>query len=248
MALDLARPKFTKSLAVRVPVGTPDELVQSLHWFHQYHIETARDELAKAQRAGALLDPVDIVDGKKGAPIEAVKFFGNITYADSIGPLREAIAAAEAFVLTAAPRETGWYRDALQWFANGNPTSGPPDAERVGARGNVQLVDLAPYASTVEIRVPRGVIFGAYTVLSRMFGKSLNIGFHYDQAGTFGGLRERPGNPAKRPYAIPVLTIGNPASTVKSGAKARPGVEARKVARHERRRAAEEAAKRGGGT
>lgn len=230
----MARAQFAQVSTSRIAVDSAEDLQASLLWFHRLLPATAKEELAKAQRSGSLLKPVTYVDGRKGRDEDAVKPFGIITYADSIGPLREAIAAAWAIVQSAAPHRTGHYESALQWFANGRRVGGPPDAARVGVRGNVQLVDFAPYASTLEISVPRGIIWQAYTSLARTYGKALSISYGYGQPDKMGGLMEPPGRPALRPYAVPILTIGNPASTVNPKAK-RPGAGQRRRKRRSER-------------
>lgn len=221
------RATFSQVSTSKVGVDSAEDLQASLLWFHSLLPKTAHEELAKAQRQGSLRVPTTFVDGKKGRDEESVKPFGNITYADSIGPLREAIAMAWAIVQGGAPRATGHYQRSLQWVANGQLTMGPPDAQRVGVRGNVQLVDLAPYASTLEIQVPRGIIYAAYTQLARRFGRTLSISYGYGSAAAFGGLNAPAGRPPLRPYAVPILTIGNPASTVNAKAT-RPGAAQRR--------------------
>lgn len=218
----MAATQFSQTSTIYRGVSTVPDLLESVKWFVDLLPETAKAELADAQAKGSLLDPLSFVDGKRNPNVDMVKPFGTIRYTDALGPLKEAIAAADAFVRQWAPRDTGLYESALRWFANGRPTAGLPNAERVGVAGNVQLVDLVPYASTLEIEVPRGVIYGTYSFLSRMFGGRLNISFTYAQASKFGGFIEREGNPAARPYAVPVLTIGNPGSTVRDGARPRP--------------------------
>lgn len=218
----MARTQFALTSTGVIDVGSVDDLTDALEWFRDLLPATAKVELEKAQRQGSLLKPTVFVDGKKGRDEDSVKPFGIITYADSIGPLREAIALAQSIVDSAAPRLTGWYRESLQWFANGQQLMGMPDVERVGPRGNVQLVDFAPYASTLEISVPRGIIWAAYTAVARTYGKAVLVSYGYGQPDKLGGLREPPGRPALRPYAVPILTLGNPASTVKPGAR-RPG-------------------------
>jgi hypothetical protein len=221
------RVKFADVSTGFVDVAGVEDLKASLLWFHSLLPATAKEELAIAQRQGSLLTPVVFTDGKKGRDEDLVKPFGTITYSDSVGPLREAIAMAWAIVQGAAPRLSGHYQRSLQWVANGQLTGGPPDPERVGARGNVQLVDLAPYASTLEIQVPRGVIYSAYTQLARRFGRQLLISYGYGKAAEFGGLDAPAGRPPLRPYAVPILTIGNPASTVNPKAT-RPGAAQRR--------------------
>lgn len=231
----------------QIPISDIADITDSLAWFADLLPITAKEELAKEQASGDLLDPITLVDGRKNEDVEAVKPFGNITYVEGVGPLREAIAAAEAFVRTAAPLKSGWYRDSLQWFANGKPVHGTPDAAKVGVNGNVQLVDLAPYASWLEIETPRGIIFGAYNWLARQYGRQLSIGYGYAPPAQFGGLRARPSNPARAPYAVPVLTIGNPSSKVHAGVKTRPGAHKRRKARQARKLARASAKAEGGG-
>jgi hypothetical protein len=236
-----ARATFTTSKQ-RVGIDGIDDLTDSLRWFASLLPQTAEEELAKEQARGNLLKPIVIVDGRKGKDEDTVKPFGNITYVEGVGPMREAIAAADAFVRSAAPRRSGFYAESLTWFANGRRTGSPPAADKVGLAGNVQLIDLAPYASMVEIDVPRGVIFGAYTMLVRQFGRQLSIAYSYVNPDKYGGLREPPGKAARVPYAVPVLTIGNPSSSVKPGIGSRPGAHRRRAARKAAR-----AAKKAGG-
>lgn len=217
---------FARTSTIARDVATMPELLETIRWFNDLLPATAKAELQDAQAGGSLLDPVSFVDGKRNPNVDSVKPFGVISYVDALGPMRQAIAAADTFVRTYAPRETGFYEGALRWFrsARGGPraVSGLPNADNLLPTSNVQLVDLAPYASTLEIEVPRGVIYGAYALLNRMFGGQLSISFTYGAPAEFGGLIEKPGNPAARPYAVPVLTIGGPASSVRDGARPRP--------------------------
>lgn len=222
----MARAAYSTS-KTSIGVSGVDDLKASLEWFNDLLPKTAREELAKEQRKGSLLEPVTLVDGRKDDNEEHVKPFGQIVYVESLGPLREAIAMVWAFVQSEAPRLTGFYRDQLQWVANGQLTGGPPNVDRVGVRGNVQLLDLAPYASTLEIQVPRGIIYQAYLQVSRRYGKQLSIAYGYAKPGDFGGLRAPEGREPLRPYAVPILTLGNPASTVEAKAR-RPGAARRR--------------------
>lgn len=230
MAMQIPRTKFETSTTQKIPIGSIDDLAASLQWFADLLPATAEQELAKEQARGNLLEPVTLVDGRKGADEQTVKPFGTIAYTEGAGPLREAIHAAAAFVKAAAPHESGFYESALRWFRNGHRVEGGvPDADRVGLKGNVELVDLAPYASVVEVDVPRGVIFGAYAWLTRRYGHQLTIQFRYAKPGQYGGLIARPGNPARVPYYVPVLTIANPASGLPGGVQgSRPGYNLRR--------------------
>lgn len=229
------RPRFSES-TIALPIGTVDELRHSLNWFHDLFIATAEEELAQAQAAGSLTDPVIVVDGKRNGDPANVKPFGTIAFVETQGPMAEAIAATAAFVSGMAPVDTGFYVSGFLWLQNGNPVRGLPNADEVGVRGNVQLINRTPYAGWMEIEIPHGVIFGAYTFLSRLFGNRLNISYSYVHGDQFGGLISRPENPPLRPYAMPVLTIGGPASTVGTrrvrpspthGKKTKPGARNR---------------------
>jgi hypothetical protein len=110
-----------------------------------------------------------------------------------------------------------------------------PTADRVGLRGNAMLMDFAPYAAWLETEVPNGVIFAAYMAVKRAFGSQLSIRYSYVNPDTFGGQAWKPGQkPGSHPYMIPVLTIGNPGSTVIPGSHGR-GYRARRRAGGSRR-------------
>jgi hypothetical protein len=226
----MARPAPPTRIERTIQIDDMADLSDAVAWFHDLHIETAQEELATAQAGGSLLDPTTFVDGKKNGDVDEVNLFGNITYVGGMGPVDEAIQAAWAFVEAAAPVRTGHYRQSLAWFANGQMTGAPPQGKRLGLRGNAELVDLAPYAAMAEIMVPKGVIYGAYVAVSRRFGKTVSVSYRYTRAERYGGFMLAPGMPApKRPYNVPVLTIGNPSSSVKPGvARSRPGYNIRR--------------------
>lgn len=212
--------KRTSSTLEKIAIADIDDLTESLLWFTDLLPQTAREELLFEQRRGNLTDPVTIVDKRKTDNIEAVKPFGEIDYIGGLGPIEAAIIAAESFVRSVAPHRTGHYARSLIWFANGRRQDGPPTAREIGLRGNAELIDLAPYASMVEVMVPNSVIYGAYNHLRRLFGNTVSVGFHYTQAARYGGFEIAPGKAAPRvPYNVPVLAIGNPASTVIPGVK-----------------------------
>lgn len=236
----MATPQVTATL--QIPISEVDDMRRTVAWWRELLPETAREELAFEQARGNLKDPAVFVDGRKAnmATLDSVKPFGNIRFVEGTGPLDAAIQAAAAFIESAAPRRTGHYVDALRLYVNGRLFGGVPTAEQVGLRGNVEFTDLAPYAAMAEIQTPRGVIYGAYTMLARTFGGSLSIGFRYTVAAEFGG-HDRGNNWSDDTYLnVPVLSIGNPASTVKPGVKrGRPG-----TAQKARRRTAHRALNR----
>jgi hypothetical protein len=216
------------AVAVRIeretPVDAIADLTATFDWLRKVEATTAREELARAQGEGSLTDPVTYVDGRKTDDVDSVKPFGTITYVSQMGPVAAAIAMADGYARQAAPYRTGFYLEHMVWLVNGRPVSGPPSADQVGIRGNAQLVDLVPYASWLETQVPSGIVFGAFTQLRRAFGKALAIRYSYIDPNKLGGQPQRPGNPnpAGRTYMVPVLTIGNPDSTVRAGSTSRP--------------------------
>jgi len=224
---------------IKVPIASLDDMRLSLEWFRSLLPDTAKEELAFEHARGNLKDESTWVDGKKSDLVDQVKPFGSIRYVGGLGPIGEAIILADAIARSNAPVDTGHLRRSLQWFVNGQPVAGAPTAEQVGPRGNAELVDLAPYAAMAEIFVPRGVIWAAYNQVSRAFKGTVSARYHYGQAKTYGGHMEKPGTKGGRFFSVPVLVIGNPASTVVPGVGARPGVnirDRRSQARRELRR------------
>lgn len=216
------------SVTARISVDQIDDIKRTLKWFHDLLPRTAREELAAEHARGNLENETTLVDGRKGARVDDVKPFGKIQYVGGLGPIDAAVIAADAIANAAAPRRSGHYARALVWFANGRATGGPPTAREIGAGGNAELVDLAPYASMVEIQVPRGVVFAAYTQLARLFGGTLSIGFRYVKAAKFGGHIRAAGDPGRTFLNVPVLSIGHPAGNVRPGvARSRPGAAVR---------------------
>lgn len=211
------------SLLARRDVSGLDDLSESLAWFDALLERTAAAELADEQARGNLLDPTILIDGKKSSAIAGARIFGTVAFVDSVGPIGEAIRAADAQAEQAAPHRTGHYRASLRWFVNGSPVGGVPTAEQVGRTGNAILADLAPYASWLEVHLPNGVLFGAYTRIKRAFGRRVAIRYTY--ANPEHGIGPQAWPPGARrgshPYMVPILVIGNPASTVKPGSTSR---------------------------
>lgn len=233
----------TSTLLARRDIGSIDDLKASLEWIDGLLETTARRELELEQARGNLLDPTIFVDGKKSTAIAGAKLFGSVVMVDSVGPIAAAIRAAEALVEQAAPYQTGHYRSALVWLVNGRPVAGTPSAEAVGPHGNAMLIDLAPYASWLEVELPSGVLWGAFTRLKRQFGKRVAVGYHYARPAWFGGHRWQEGAKRGHDYMVPFIVIGSPGSTVTTAAdkpgpsgkrRGRPRSSSRKVGRGHR--------------
>lgn len=215
---------LTPPLLASRSIAGADDLREFFAYLEAYLPALAREALAEEQARGNLAKPTIYVDGRKGAPLDSVKTFGNITFVAGEGNVAAAVSMVDAFARAAAPRDSGHYGRSLRWFVNGRPAAGAPSVKQIGLRGNAELVDLAPYAAMVEIMVPRGVIFGAFTQAARAFGRTVAIGFRYADAADFGGHMEKPGTKGGRYFKVPVVSIGNPVSTVFPGVmRSRPG-------------------------
>jgi hypothetical protein len=225
------------SIVKTIPISEIDDIKDALLWFKDLLPQTAKEELAIEQARGNLADPVTtFVDGKKSDDVAGVKIFGNIRYVSSVGPIEQAITQLAAFVAQKAPRRTGWYEESLKWVVNGERVAGRPSAEQVGAKGNVMLLDLAPYASWLEVYYPTGILFAAYTSLHRTFGKRLAIRYGYAKPDTFGGQAWKPGQKrGAHPYMVPYVLIGSPGSTVKDGTKSKRSLNSKREKRPDRR-------------
>jgi hypothetical protein len=216
------------------PITIDTTLTKGLAWLRQQHAMIAADKAAEFYGSGRLDKPVIITDGVRNRPGDQVKNFGTIIYVPGVGPIAEAATLAQKILLQEAPRRTGFYAAHFQWYQNGRKVE-TLDIPRIGARGNVEVADLASYAAMPEIEVPGGVLYAAYAAIKRQFGSRVIVRFGYRAPrGDF-----TPEIPERlkggRPLNIPVLSIGNPGSTVKAGATA-PGVNIRKRARRQRRR------------
>lgn len=212
-----------------------DFLAEQFAMVRRRTAEIAREALKES----GLEHPVIFVDGKKGASEDAVKEFGEIIYVADLGPLQQAIDLVELtlahYASSAFKKPTGFYQSKFHWFVNGRDWGGaPPKANIVGARGNVQVVNLAGYASPVEIFVPNGIIYGAFNALRTMFGRRINSAYGYAPADAFDQVW--PPDHTARPLAIPILTFGHPASTFEWKVR-RPGTNLRRRQAHERAKA-----------
>jgi hypothetical protein len=213
------------------PTQSLADLSNFTTWLKAYHADTAWQEAAKMYGAGGLAKPVVITDNVKDRRPEQVKLWGKIIFVPGLGPVVEAAALADSIVRSAAPVRTGHYKSRFAWYMNGRPIAGPPtDISRLGAQGNVELVDRAPYAAMVEEQVPQGVIYAAYNALRRAYGNQLRLAYRY------GAPDDYDQEPAKngRRYAVPRLTIGSPMSNMKTGGT-RPGRNTRRRRRQAKR-------------
>lgn len=216
-------------------VNSFDDLSKTFASVREYTARVAKEQLEKFQQEHA--DAVVFVDGSKTTPINGVKLFGTVIITARSGPVQEAVGLAWDFVFSRAlsfQNPTGFYANQFVWFINGDPVgSAQPNVSRMGARGNVQLVNRAGYASMPEIFLADGVIWGAYNMLRRTFGERLALSFGYGPAHAFAQVW--PGDRTRvRPLAVPVLTIGHPSAGFKRrGTK--PGVLNRKRAREARK-------------
>jgi hypothetical protein len=188
---------------------------------------------AKAiQKRGGLPQAIVSVDGRRNKREEDVRLWGEIVYVAGMGPVAEAVRIAHDFATMAAggafKAPTGHYASQFAWFMNGDAVgSEPPDVKRMGVKGNVQLVNRAPYASVLEILMPDGILYGAYNLLRRTFGTRLRLVYGYAMADAFGG-QVQPSGRTVRPMSIPFLLIGNPISG--SSRHVPPGVNRRRRA------------------
>lgn len=198
-------------------------------WVSRTHAELAREKAAQLYGKEGATKAVVYTDGAKGRPPEQVKPFGLIVYAPPIGPMAEAIEMALQIIRARAPTnaKTGFYTFDFQWYVNGDPIAGIPDAKRLGPKSNVQIANLAPYATMQEIQIPSGVLFAAYTALNRAFGQRLVLSYGYRLArGAF--TQDKPPNEGpRRPTNVPTLMIASPGGKVRRSVK-RPGARPRK--------------------
>jgi hypothetical protein len=162
--------------------------------------------------------PIIYTDGIKGRSPLLVKPFGRIMFVPSTGPIAEAIDAAWSYVQGATGHQvSGFYADSFQWYVNGKPVAGKPDGKKLGPRSNVQLANLAPYAITREIQIPRGVIYGAALALRRTYGKRLQIGYAGRRPqGPFTPKDAPQYGRRAYPMNVPTLIIASPAGPVRA--------------------------------
>lgn len=225
-------------------IESADNLQETFAAIRKSVAKAARDEMRSMQRDPMWRDPVVYVDGKRAEP-ERVKDFGTIVILPQGGPVEEAVQLAHQYVLEQAGfhHNTGFYMSEFAWYMNGKPEgSSPPDVQRMGLKGNVQLVNRAGYASSLEVLLPNHVIYGAYTLLKKTYGQRLALSYSYGPATAFDqawpdARQVRASRPKHVYMAVPILTIGHPTATFRQQ-KRRPGVLWRK-----RRRELERVAK-----
>lgn len=223
--------------------NTSQELRAALESVRLEVIATAKATLAQVQADNpGMREPVTIVDGKKNRPPESMRLFGEgITFMAPVAAAKEAVHFAELYVRAAVlnvfKHPSGFYASHFTWYVNGDEQgAGEPDISKMGARGNAQLVNTAGYAAMPEIFVPGGVLFACYKFLRQKFGNRISVSFRYAPAAAFvSDWPLRRGARGARRYALPVLTIGQPAATFEVGART-PGVNRRGKARRTARK------------
>lgn len=209
---------------------------------------TAQEELSKAQHEGAMKNPVTFVDNKKGRSEYEVKPFGTITYVSPLGPLKQAVEDVERYIMTRTgifQHPTGYYASGFRWFINGKPAGeNSPDVSQVGQHGNIQIVNLAGYASALEANfMPDGILFGCYVALKSKYGNTLKIAQGYAPESAFD--QQWPADHAAQPMTIPYIMLGHPNASFKQRSK-KPGHNIRKKARAAAKAAAAGASGGGG--
>ncbi len=218
MAIELIAPQAIEILASDVRA-----------WVSATHAALAREKAA--QIYGKEADKqIIIVDGRKGRVPEDVKPFGQIVYAPGTGPIAEAITMALEVIRSRAPSNalTGFYTFDFQWYVNGDPVAGVPDGKTLGPGDNVQVANLAPYATMQEIQIPSGVLYAAFNALTRAFGPRLVLTYGYRLArGAFTQDHPKGKEP---PTNVPTLLIASPGGKIRRSVK-RPGARLRKQRR-----------------
>lgn len=232
-------------------IDSLDDLTRTFAHIRMQAVEAAASELRRMSRQSEVWkDPRIFVNGRpytgsRGVPdaqlAQTMKDFSTIIIVPSGGPVQEAVELAHQYVLSRMGNflnPTGFYESNFLWLMNGDPISqAAPDVRRMGLKGNVQLVNRAGYAASLEVFMPDHIVYGAYVMLKKRFDKRIALSFTYAPSDAFGQVW--PGDRKDtRPLAVPVLTIGHPSATFKQRAT-RPGVRLRK-----RQRAAEKEADR----
>lgn len=216
------------------------QLHETFEWVRQKTAEIADEALKRAQGAGALKEYVTFVDGKSGRRPADVKLWGTIAYVSTGGDVQKAIELVWDYVFSMLMRlkaATGFYRTNFHWFMNGQSFGmQPPNVERMGLKGNVQLTNLTGYASPLEFHVPGGILYGAARAVHRAFPYTVALKFGYAPADAFGPQAWKQGTKNTPPLAVPVITMGHPGAKFMEGRAnvlRRPGVRYRKRLREE---------------
>ena len=239
----------------RYTVESLDDLTQTFAAIRMTAVEAAADAL-RTLSAGSDVwnDPRVFVNGKpynvnsmpNAQMAQVMKDFSTIIIVPREGPVQEAVHLAYEYIVAQCmsfQNPSGFYASNFMWFVNGEPASQQaPDVSRMGSRGNVQIVNRAGYASMPEIFIPDGIIYGAFKMLERIFGKQIALSFSYGPAHAFDQVWPSGRKGGTPPLAVPVLTIGHASAGFKRRAT-RPGVRLRKRSR-EMRKEADQLAKR----
>jgi len=150
----------------------------------------AREQLAEAQEVnrqalGRVPDHVTIVDGRRDAPINAVKPDGVIVFAFEL--LDDLFSWIAEQLVRHAPVLTGAYRESFVFLADGVPV--PAGAIAPAAEEYVFLSPL-PYARKIErglsAQAPDGVFQVVADLAKRRFGNMAHVRFSYRAFGEQG--------------------------------------------------------------
>jgi hypothetical protein len=147
-----------------------------------------------------------IVDGRSGAPIEAVKPGGTIVYLFDVGSASLEGAIDEAFALLAqlSPVRSGRFQRSFRLLVNGTQQDAAVlgSTIRLAPADEVQITNLQPYARKLERgwsdQAPNGVFEVAAAMLKQRYGKILNIRFSYEAFPGFEAGRTRGGGALHR--------------------------------------------------
>ncbi len=129
---------------------------------------------------GHVPQSVTIVDGRRNAPISAVRPGGTIIFLFAVdaGVLRQALVDAVDLYQWLAPVRTGHFRDTLRLFINERQTELPADLDNLDLKDTdtLSLTNLAPYARRLERgssrQAPNGVFEVMANVLQSRFGSA----------------------------------------------------------------------------
>ncbi len=118
--------------------------------FRKMHAQAARSARTDLESAQGRYPTTVVVDGRKGAQEESVRFGGVIEY--EIHPSGDVIDATYAALLEAAPMKTGNYARHIWMYVNGARRDAKAEGATVDLMpgDDVVFVDAVPYARKIE--------------------------------------------------------------------------------------------------